>query len=67
MPFQSGQVSVGTSATQVCTLGSVPENEGILVNASAAAFVGPAGVDHHDRVPADRQQPADHTDYRRQR
>jgi hypothetical protein len=44
MPFKSGQVSVGTTATQVCSIGAVPENAGVLVNSSAAAFVGGPGV-----------------------
>ncbi len=44
MPFKSGQVSVSTTATQVCSIGAVPENSGVLVNSSAAAFVGGPGV-----------------------
>jgi hypothetical protein len=44
MPYKSGQVSVCTSATLIATPGSVPENDGILVSSSAAAFIGPAGV-----------------------
>lgn len=44
MAFQSGQVSVGTTATLVCTPGTLPDNSGVLVNASAAAFIGGPGV-----------------------
>jgi hypothetical protein len=44
MPFKSGQVSVSTTATQVCSLGAVPDNAGVLVNSSAAVFVGGPGV-----------------------
>jgi hypothetical protein len=44
MPYASGQVSVGTTATLICTVGSVPENDGLLINASAACFVGGPGV-----------------------
>lgn len=44
MPFTSAQTSVGTTATLVATIGSVPENDGVLVQSSAAAFIGPAGV-----------------------
>jgi hypothetical protein len=44
MPYVSGQVSVGTTATLIATVGAVPENDGILINASAACFVGPPGV-----------------------
>lgn len=42
--FKNGQVSVGTTATLVCTVGSVPENDGVLINSSAAAFIGGSGV-----------------------
>ena len=41
--LQTGQVSVGTTATLVCVVGSAPDNDGVLVSASAACFVG--GVD----------------------
>lgn len=44
MAYNSGQVSVGTTATLVCTTGPAPSNDGILVNSSAAAFIGPSGV-----------------------
>jgi hypothetical protein len=44
MPFKTGQVSVGTTATQVASIGAVPENAGVLVNSSVAAFVGGPGV-----------------------
>ena len=42
MSYTSGQVSVGTTATLICTVGS--ENDGMLISSSAAAFIGPAGV-----------------------
>jgi hypothetical protein len=42
--LQTGQVTVNTSATLVCTVGSVPDSDGVLINSSAAAFVGGAGV-----------------------
>ena len=42
--LQTGQVSVGTTATLVCTVGAVPDSDGVLINSSAAAFVGGAGV-----------------------
>lgn len=35
---------MGTTATLVCTPGTLPDNSGVLVNASAAAFIGGAGV-----------------------
>jgi len=38
--LQTGQVSAGTTATLVCTVGSVPDAEGVLINSSAAAFIG---------------------------
>lgn len=44
MPYKSGQVSVGTSATAVFTTGPAPENDGVLISSSAAAFVGGSGV-----------------------
>jgi hypothetical protein len=44
MPFQSGVVSVGTTATLICTVGSAPENDGVLISASAAVFIGGPGV-----------------------
>jgi hypothetical protein len=44
MPYKSGQVSVGTTATALYTQGPAPDNEGVLIYSSAAAFVGPAGV-----------------------
>lgn len=43
MAFQTGQVSVSTTATLVASIGKFPER-GVLVNSSAAAFIGPAGV-----------------------
>jgi len=43
--FQTGQTSVGTTATLVGVIGSsAPDNDGVLVSASAACFVGGAGV-----------------------
>ncbi|MBO0880945.1 MAG: hypothetical protein J2P17_11500, partial [Mycobacterium sp.] len=42
--FQTGQVSVGSTATLVASIGSVPENDGVLVNSSAAAYIGGPGV-----------------------
>ena len=42
--FQTGQVSVDTPATLVATIGSAPENDGVLVSSSAAAFIGGSGV-----------------------
>lgn len=42
--FQTGQVSVDTTATLVATIGSAPENDGVLVSGSAAAFIGGSGV-----------------------
>lgn len=43
MPYSSGQVSVGTTATAIFTE-SVPDNDSVLISASAAAFVGGPGV-----------------------
>jgi hypothetical protein len=42
--LKTGQVSVGTTATLVCTLGGVPDADGVLINSSAAAFIGGSGV-----------------------
>jgi hypothetical protein len=42
--LQTGQVSVGTTATLVCTVGTVPDSDGVLINSSAAAFIGGPGV-----------------------
>jgi hypothetical protein len=44
MAYKSGQVSVGTTATLIATPSSVPENAGILISSSAAAFIGGPGV-----------------------
>jgi hypothetical protein len=44
MAFQTGQVSAGTTATLLCTVGSIPDNSGVLVNASAAAYISGPGV-----------------------
>lgn len=38
--FNSGQITVGTTATLVATVGSVPDNDGVLVSSSVAVFVG---------------------------
>ena len=43
MPYSSGQVSVGTTATAIYTE-SVPDNDSVLISASAACFVGGPGV-----------------------
>lgn len=42
--LQTGQVSVSTTATLVCTVGSVPDSDGVLITSSAASFVGGSGV-----------------------
>ena len=44
MPYASGQVSVGTTATAIFTTGPAPSNDQVLVSSTAAAFIGPAGV-----------------------
>lgn len=46
MPFQSGVVSVGTTATLICTVGSAPENDGVLINngGSVTVYLGGSGV-----------------------
>jgi hypothetical protein len=44
MPYASGQVSVTTTATLIFTTGPAPENDGVLVSASATVYLGPAGV-----------------------
>lgn len=45
MSFQTGQVSVGTTATLIADVGAaVPDNDGVLVSASAAVYVGGADV-----------------------
>lgn len=44
MAYKSGQVSVGTTATLIASPSTIPDNGGILVNSSAAAFIGPSGV-----------------------
>jgi hypothetical protein len=44
MALQTGQVSVGTTATLVATVGAVPDSDGVLISSSAAAFVGGSGV-----------------------
>lgn len=35
---------MSTTATLVCNVGSVPDSDGVLINSSAAAFVGGSGV-----------------------
>ncbi len=42
--FESAQTSVGTTATLVATIGSAPDTDGVLVSASATAFIGGPGV-----------------------
>ena len=42
--YHSAQTSVGTTATLVATIGSAPDTDGVLVNSSAAAYIGGAGV-----------------------
>jgi hypothetical protein len=42
--LQTGQVSVGITATLVCTVGSVPDADGALISSSAAVFIGGSGV-----------------------
>ena len=42
--LQTGQVSVGTTATLVCSVGAAPDNDGVLITSSAACFVGGAAV-----------------------
>jgi hypothetical protein len=37
--FQTGQVNVDNTAMLVATIGSAPENDGVLVSGSAAAFI----------------------------
>lgn len=43
MPYASGQVSVGTTATAIFTQ-TIPDNDSVLISSSAAAFVDPSGV-----------------------
>jgi hypothetical protein len=43
MAFQTGQVSAGTTATLVASIGAVPE-KGLLVSSSATVYVGGSGV-----------------------
>ncbi|UQX11323.1 hypothetical protein [Candidatus Mycobacterium methanotrophicum] len=40
MSYQTGQVNVGTTPTLIAMTGYPPDNDGILVTASAACFVG---------------------------
>jgi hypothetical protein len=43
--YKSSQTLVGTTATLVATVGpTAPDNDGVLVSSSAAAFIGGAGV-----------------------
>jgi hypothetical protein len=43
--YKSSQTSVGTTATLVATVGpTAPDNDGVLVSSSVAAFVGGSGV-----------------------
>jgi hypothetical protein len=56
MPYASGQVSVGTTATAVYTQ-TVPDNDSVLISASAACFVGPAGVTVTTGIPIPASTP----------
>lgn len=38
--LQTGQVSAGTTATLVCSVGGYPDNDGVLLNSTAAVFIG---------------------------
>lgn len=55
--LQTGQVSVGATATLVCTVGSVPDSDGVLISSSAAAFVGGAGVTESTGFPVAANTP----------
>jgi hypothetical protein len=55
MAYKSGQVSVGTTATSLFTQG--PDNDGVLVSSSAAAFVGPSGVTTSTGLPIPANTP----------
>jgi hypothetical protein len=46
MPYQHGVVSVGTTATQIASPGSVPENAGVLIQnlGTAAVYLGGSTV-----------------------
>jgi hypothetical protein len=42
--LKTGQQVVTTTATLVCTVGAVPDSDGVLISSSAAAFIGGSGV-----------------------
>jgi hypothetical protein len=46
MPFKSGQVSVGTTATAIFTSGPAPSNDGVLIQngGSGSVYIGGSGV-----------------------
>lgn len=46
MPYKNGVVSVGTTATLIYSVGSAPENDGVLVNngGSATLYLGGSTV-----------------------
>jgi len=44
MGYKSAQTSVGTTATLVATIASAPDTDGVLVQSSAAAYLGGSGV-----------------------
>ncbi len=44
MGYKTAQVSVGTNATLVATISSVPDTGGVLVYSSAAGYIGGSGV-----------------------
>jgi hypothetical protein len=56
MPYASGQVSVGTTATAIFTQ-TTPDNDSVLISSSAAAFVGPAGVTVTTGIPIPASTP----------
>jgi hypothetical protein len=37
MTYKNGVTSVGTTATLICTVGSAPESDGVLINNAGAA------------------------------
>jgi hypothetical protein len=46
MPYKNGVVSVGTTATLICTPSSAPENDGVLIQnlGSVTLYLGAATV-----------------------
>ena len=55
--LQTGQISVGTTATLVCTVGAYPDNDGVLISSSAAAFIGGSGVTASTGFPVGENTP----------